>query len=292
MKQPDTRRAASGTASASSQPPAELRFRRRLGARSTLRELWAARDIVVSLAQRDFLVRYKQATLGVLWAAFTPLTLMLVFTVIFNRVARVPTDGAPYALFAYLGLVPWTHFSTSLHQASLSLEANRHLLNRVSFPREVFPLASVAVAAVDMLIAAALLGVLFPLYGFIPGAGSLWVPFLLVVQLAFTLGVALVASVAVVHSRDLRHAIPVLLQIGVFATPVAYGIEAIPASFRLVYAGLNPLAAVIDAYRRTVLSNDAPQWDLLVAATVGASAFLIGGYALFKRLETGLADIA
>jgi ABC-type polysaccharide/polyol phosphate export permease len=267
-------------------------FRRRLEPRRALAELWTSREIVVSLAQRDFLVRYKQALLGVLWAVFTPVALMLVLTLVFERVAAVDTSGAPYALFVYLGLLPWTFFSTSLNQGSLSLETNRSLLNRVSFPREVFPLVSVGVAGVDMAVAATVLAVLFPLYGFAPALTSLWVPLLLVIQVAFTVGVALLASAVVVHARDVRHAVPILLQIGLFATPVAYGIEAVPDSVRLGYAVLNPLGPVIDGYRRTVLLGSTPQWDLVGAAALGAAAVLAASYALFKRHEPGLADNA
>ncbi|HEX2274183.1 MAG TPA: ABC transporter permease [Acidimicrobiales bacterium] len=276
----------------SSEPPAELLFRRRIGPRRALRELWAVREVVVSLAQRDFLVRYKQTFLGVLWAVFAPLTLVLVFSLVFERVADVSTGGAPYALFAYLGLLPWTFLSTSLSQGGLSLEANRHLLNRVAFPREVFPLATVAAAAVDLLIASSVLAVLFVAYGVAPRPTSFWAPLLFAVQLAFVLGVALVASVGVVYARDLRHLIPIVLQIGLFATPVAYGMEAIPSGWRLAYSVVNPMAAVIDGLRRTVLWGSPPRWDLLAAASLGAAAVLVGGYVLFKRLETGLADIA
>ena len=276
----------------SSEPPAELLFRRRIGPRRALRELWAVREVVVSLAHRDFLVRYKQTFLGVLWAVFTPLALVLVFSLVFERVADVSTGGAPYALFAYLGLLPWTFLSTSLSQGGLSLEANRHLLNRVAFPREVFPLATVAVAVVDLVIASSVLAVLFVAYGVAPRPTSLWAPLLFAVQLAFVLGVALVASVGVVYARDLRHLNPIVLQIGLFATPVAYGMEGIPSGWRLAYSVVNPMAAVIDGLRRTVLWGSPPRWDLLAAASLGAAAVLVGGYVLFKRLETGLADIA
>jgi ABC-type polysaccharide/polyol phosphate export permease len=275
-----------------SEPPAELLYRRRIRPGRALRDLWAVREVVVSLARRDFLVRYKQTFLGVLWAVFTPLALVVVFTLLFDRVARVSTGGAPYALFAYLGLLPWTFLSTSLSQGGLSLEANRHLLNRVAFPREVFPVATVAVAALDLLIASSVLAVLFVAYGVAPRATSVWVPLLLAVHLAFVLGLALIASVGVVYARDLRHLIPIVLQIGLFATPVAYGMEAVPAGWCVAYSVVNPMAPVIDGLRRTVLWGSPPEGDLLLAAALGAAAVLGGGYALFKRLETGLADIA
>lgn len=275
-----------------SEPPAELLYRRRLGPRRAVEELWAVRELVVSLAQRDFLVRYKQTFLGVLWAVLTPLVLMTVFALLFERVVHVSTRGAPYALFAYLGLLPWTLFSASLSQGGLSLEVNRHLLTRVAFPREVFPVAAVVVAAVDMLIASTVIAVLFLAYGVAPKPTSFWVPLLLVVQLAFVLGVALVASVGVVFARDLRHLIPIILQIGLFASPVAYGMESIPPGLRLPYSVLNPMAPVIDGLRRTVLWGVPPQWHLLGAGALGAFAALVGGYAILKRLETGLADFA
>lgn len=273
-------------------PPPEILFRRRINLRRSARRCWAAREVILTVAQRDFIARYKQASLGVLWAVFTPLALMLVFALVFTRVAHVETGGAPYILFAYLGLLPWTFFSTAVSQGSMSLVANSQLLNRTAFPREVFPLASVAVALVDMAIASLALGVLFAASGFAPASTSFWVPLLLVVQVAQGAAFALALSAIVVYLRDLRHAIPVLLQLGLFAAPVAYGVDVIPGSLRLIYCALIPIAPVIDGYRRTVLLGEAPAWDLLGVGALSTLLMLVGSYRLFKRLEGGMADVA
>jgi ABC-type polysaccharide/polyol phosphate export permease len=273
-------------------PPSEIRFRRRVRLLAAIHDVWRARELVRTLAERELRARYKQAILGLAWALITPLALMLVFTLFFNRVARVETGGVPYPLFSYLGLLPWTFFSTSVSQGGQSLIQNIPLLNKVSFPREVFPMASVTVAGLDSAVALVPLAGLFAFFQFAPRLAGAWVPLLLVVQVAFTLGVTLVVSAVVVYLRDLRHALPVLLQIGLFATPVAYGLDFIPGPVRGVYVALNPLAAVIDGYRRTVLLGLGPDWSLLLPAAVSAFTVLVLGYLLFKRMEAGFADVA
>jgi ABC-type polysaccharide/polyol phosphate export permease len=276
--------------SRATEPPADILFRLKVRVVPAIREVWQRRELVRTLAERDLRVRYKQAVLGVAWSILTPLALMIVFTVFFQRVAKVDTGGAPYALFTYLGLLPWTFFSTSVSQGGQSLVVNNQLVNKVYCPREVFPLASMAVAAVDTALATLVLGLLFVVTGFMPKPTTVWVPVLLAVQVAFTFGVTLVLSAVLVFLRDLRHVLPIILQLGLFATPVAYGIEAVPDRYRLLYAALNPLGPVIDGYRRTVLFGQAPLWGETAVAAVSASLIFAGGYLLFKRLEGTLAD--
>jgi ABC-2 type transport system permease protein/lipopolysaccharide transport system permease protein len=217
---------------------------------------------------------------------------MVVFTVFFQRVAKVDTGGAPYALFTYLGLLPWTFFSTSVSQGGQSLVVNNQLVNKVYCPREVFPLASMAVAAVDTALATLVLGLLFAVTEFMPKPTTLWVPVLLAVQVAFTFGVTLVLSAVLVFLRDLRHVLPIILQLGLFATPVAYGMDVVTKSLQVPYSILNPLAPVIDGYRRTILLGLAPDWHLLGPAAVAAALWMAVGYVVFKRLEPGFADYA
>lgn len=273
-------------------PPPELRFKRRVRFGPALAELWAARELVMTLAERDLRARYKQAVLGFAWAILTPVTLMVVFSLFFQRVAKIDTRGVPYPLFSYVGLIPWTFFSSAVSQGGLSLVANKALLNKVYCPREVFPLAGVAIAAVDMVSASAALAVLFAVYTFLPHGEAVWFPLLFLVQIAVTAGVVLFISGLLVYLRDLRHALPIMLQLGLFATPVAYGIQEIPESARLAYAALNPLAPVIDGYRRTLLYGQAPDWELLGVAMASATVLLTSGYWLFKRLEVNIADVA
>jgi ABC-2 type transport system permease protein/lipopolysaccharide transport system permease protein len=273
-------------------PPPDLRYRRALNPIAAMRELWRARELVRTLAERELRARYKQAVLGVAWAVVTPLALMLVFTLFFARVVRVETEGTSYPLFAYLGLLPWTFFSTSINQGGQSLINNIPLLNKVYCPREVFPLSSVAVAAFDTAVALLPLTLLFVITGTTPRVTSVWVPVLLSMQVAFALGVSLLFSSVIVYLRDLRHALPILLQIGLFATPVAYGINVIPLRFQQVYSFLNPLAPVIDGYRRTILQGLPPDWHLVIPGAISSFGVLILGYVLFKRLEAGIADVA
>jgi ABC-type polysaccharide/polyol phosphate export permease len=273
-------------------PAPHLRFRRPFRPVAAVRQLFHARELIRTLAERELRVRYKQAILGLAWALITPLALTLVFSVFIRRVATIDTGPAPYELFAYLGLLPWTFFSTSVSVGGLSLVQNIPLLNRVYCPREVFPLASVLVAGFDMLVALVPLAALFLIYGFFPQPTSYWVPVLLVLQVVFSLAAALMISAIVVYLRDLRHALPIILQLGLFATPVAYGLDAVPASLKTVYVMINPLGAVINGYRRTVLFGLPPDWGLILPAAASALVMLTTSYYLFKRMETGFADVA
>lgn len=273
-------------------PPPELRFRRRVGLRPALRDLWRARELIRSLTERQLRARYKQAALGLAWAVITPLVYMVVFTLFFSRVADVDTRGAPYALFSYIALLPWTFFSTAVSQGAISLVSNMSLLNKVSCPREVFPLSSVAGSGVDTAIATLVLGVLFVATGYAPRATSYWVPVLVLIGIVFTTAVALVMAVLTVYLRDLRHVLPILLQVGLFATPVAYGIEVVPADLRGLYSALNPIAPVIDGLRRSVLEGVAPRAGLVLVGGLSAVVQLVVAYRVFKRLETGIADVA
>jgi ABC-type polysaccharide/polyol phosphate export permease len=278
--------------SRATEPPADILFRLKVRLVPAIREVWQRRELVRTLAERDLRVRYKQAVLGVAWSILTPLALMIVFTVFFQRVAKVDTGGAPYALFTYLGLLPWTFFSTSVSQGGQSLVVNNQLVNKVYCPREVFPLASMAVAAVDTALATLVLGLLFVVTGFMPKLTTVWVPVLLAVQVAFTFGVTLVLSAVLVFLRDLRHVLPIILQLGLFATPVAYGMDVIPSNLQVPYSMVNPLAPVIDSYRRTVLLGLPPDWHLVLPGAAAALVLLAVGYVSFKRLEPGFADYA
>lgn len=273
-------------------PPADLLFRRRIRPAAVLRELWQARELARTLAERELRARYKQTFLGFAWAVITPVMLMIVFTAFFNRVADIDTGGAPYVLFSYLGLLPWTFFSSSVASASQSLVSNMSLLNKVYCPREVFPLGSMLVAALDTVIATGVLGVLFVATQYSPRATSVYVPVLLAVQLCFTMGMSLLAAIATVYIRDLRQSLPMLLQLGLLATPIAYGLDAIPRGFQPFYAVINPLVPVIDGYRSTILLGQPPRWGLLGLGAVSSVVILAASYVLFKRLETGIADVA
>lgn len=244
------------------------------------------------MAERQLRARYKQTFLGFTWAVIPPLLYMVVLTVFVQRVVNIPTGGVPYPLFSYVAIVPWTFFASSVVGASTSILGSMDLINRLYCPREAFPVAHILTAAVDGAVSLIALGVLFVAYPFPPKATSVWIPVLFSVQVAFTLAVCLIVSALVVYLRDLRHALPVIIQLGFFATPIAYGMDQIPPSMRLIYSVLDPLAPVIDGYRRTVLYGQPPAWGLLLAGAVSSFALLAVGFVIFKRLETGLADIA
>ncbi|GAA1180427.1 ABC-2 type transport system permease protein/lipopolysaccharide transport system permease protein [Kitasatospora gansuensis] len=273
-------------------PPAELIFKRRLRPAQVARELLGARELVRALAERDLRARYKQAVLGFAWAVLTPLALCAIFTLVFQRAVKIDTGGVAYPLFAYVGLIVWQFFSNTMNQGALSLANNLSLLNKVYCPREVFPLATMLVASVDMLIGIGVLGLLFLAFWTPPAITFFWVFPLLLIQLAFTYGVALVLSVAVVYLRDVRHLLPIITQMGVFATPVAYPLSQIPQGLQEIYVGFNPLGAVIEGYRRALLYGQAPDLALTGIAAASSVVFLVGGYLVFKKLETGIADVA
>jgi ABC-2 type transport system permease protein/lipopolysaccharide transport system permease protein len=257
-----------------------------------LRELWHSRDLVVVLTERELRARYKQTRVGFAWALVTPFMMMVVFTLFFKRVANVETQGVPYPLFSYLGLLPWTFFSGAFSKGAVSIVQNLTLLNKVYCPREVFPLSSVTVAGFDTAIAVSILGILFVVYRFMPQPQSVWVPVLMAVQLAFTVGVTLFVSAVVVYLRDVRQVLPMILQFGLFATPVGYGLDVIPTSWWPLYSFLNPLAPVIDGFRRTVLLGEPPRLGLLAIGAASSTIALVFGYLSFKRMETGFADVA
>ncbi len=277
-----------------SEPRPETWFRRRVNFSTAIRELWDFRELTFTLAERDLRVRYKQAALGIAWAVISPLVMMFAFTFLFNRFAKIDTGGVPYALFSYLGLLPWTFFSNAVSQGGLSLVSNVPLLNKLYCPREVFPIAAMVDAAADALIATLLLVPLFPLLGFAPKAEIYYLPLLLFVLVAFTLGVTLAVAAILVYMRDLRLALPLLIQVGLFVTPVVYSTNSISHSkvFLIASSAINPLVPVIDGMRSTVLNGVPPNWTSLGVGAASSMIYLLGGFMLFKRMETGMADIA
>jgi ABC-type polysaccharide/polyol phosphate export permease len=285
-------RPVASTVAVADAPPPELRFKRKVSIRRAIADAWNAREITRSLAERQIRSRYKQAVLGFAWSVVTPLVLMVAFSVVFDRVANIDTHGAPYALFSYLGLVVWTFFSNAMNNAQASIVGNITLINKVPCPREVFPLSAVVQASFDAALSLIALVGLFAVKTFMPTPTSYWVPLILLVLFAFVIGVAILVSVLVVYIRDLRTALPLILQFGLFATPVAFGFDVIPAAARGIYSFINPLGPCIDALRRTVLYGQAPQLEYLGLAALGATFYLCGGYWLFKRMEAGIADIA
>lgn len=255
-----------------------------------LSELWRYRELIYFLAWRDVKVRYKQTVLGVVWALLQPVVAMLIFTIFLGQLAKIPSDGVPYALFAYTGLLPWTYFATATTGASSSLVANANLISKVYFPRLVIPMASVVAGLVDLAVGGLLLVVLLPAFGVPPSARLLLVPLFVALAFITALAVAMWLSALDVQYRDVRYAIPVLVQLWLFATPVVYPASLVPESYRMLL-GLNPMAGVIEGFRWSILGRgDAPSGLLLVSVIVVAATF-VSGLIYFRRMERGFADV-
>jgi ABC-2 type transport system permease protein/lipopolysaccharide transport system permease protein len=222
----------------------------------------------------------------------TPVALTLTFTYILTRVVKVPTAGVPYAMFFYVGLLAWSFFANAVVGGAGSLLDNMGLLKRAYLPREVFPLATVALAVVDFATAATVLLVMLPLFHFTPKLTTFWVPIYFVIQISFTTGIVLFTSAAIVYLRDLRHIVNLAIQVGLFATPVVYGLAQVPERFRRLDVALNPMAEVIDGYRRSILYGQGPDWTYFLISLATSVTVLVAGYWAFKRMEVGVADLS
>jgi lipopolysaccharide transport system permease protein len=254
-----------------------------------LRELWAHRELLLFLTWRDVRVRYKQTALGAAWALLQPLLTMLVFSVFFGALARVPSDGLPYPVFAYCGLLPWQLFAFALTASAQSLTANERLVTKVYFPRLVLPLSAVLAGLVDFVIAFALLLPLMAWYGVRPGAALVALPLFVLLALATAVAVGLGLGALNVRFRDVRYALPFLTQFWLFATPIAYPASLVPERFRLLL-GLNPMAGVVEGFRWALLGAPAPGPLVLVSAAVVLLG-LVFGLLYFLRVERSFADV-
>lgn len=260
------------------------------GLRAALVTLWAYRDLVHTLTSHRVKVRYKQSVLGVAWAILQPLSLMAIYTVVFSIFARIPSDGIPYAVFAYTALLPWTFFSTALTNATAGLTSHTQLVTKVYFPREILPLSYVLAALFDFAIASTVLAGLLAWYDVALSPAVLWVVPLLAVLVIFVTGLALMLSALQVVFRDVGVAMPLLLQLWMFASPVIYPVSAVPERLRGLYM-LNPMAGLIDGFRRAVLEGAAPDGRSLGTALGVSLLLLAAGYAFFKHRESTLADV-
>jgi ABC-type polysaccharide/polyol phosphate export permease len=255
-----------------------------------LRELVQYSYLILSFARRDIRARYKQTALGAAWAVLQPLSLMIVFTLVFDKVARIPTDGTPYPLFSFSTLIFWSFFSSSMAQGTMAMTANSNLVRKIYFPRETLLLAVMLSASLDLAIACVMLGVLLVFYGTAITWTVLWVPALLALQVLFTLALVCFTSAVHVYFRDIGHALTLGLQLWMFATPVAYPLSVVPESVRSLYL-LNPMAPIIDGYRRAILYGLPPDVPRLGTVLVFVVVLLSLTYAGFKRAERTFADV-
>jgi ABC-type polysaccharide/polyol phosphate export permease len=275
-----------------SEPSEGEMYRHQARVASSLRNLWGSRDIVYTLAERDIRAQYKQATLGFLWAVIFPLAMLGIFTIIFSKNSSNGIPGIPYPILAYIGILCWTFFSGALGTGGVSLLTNNALMSKTQFPRECFPLETVLVTAVNSVLAWIPLVLLFAFYRFVPKPTTVWVPLFIVIELAFTVGLTVMVSALIIQMRDLAQVLPIIIMLGLFATPVIWQFDRVPKNWQIVYGFFSPLGPVIDDTRRAMLLGQNPVPGPLLAAIAGATLYLVLGYRIFKRYEVNFADIA
>lgn len=255
-----------------------------------LEDLWHYRELLYFLTWRDIKIRYKQTALGVAWVVLQPLITMLIFSVIFGRLAKLPSDGVPYPVFSYAALLPWGLFSGALQRAGTSLVSNANLITKVYFPRLVIPVSAVAAGLVDFVISFAVLLGLMLCYKIMPTWMIFTIPLFVLLAILTTLAVSLWLSALNVQYRDVQYMIPFLIQAWMYASPVAYSVGLIPSGpWRIIY-GLNPLAGVIQGFRWALLGGNPPD-ELMVLSVAIVILLLVSGLYYFRRMERTFADV-
>jgi len=255
-----------------------------------LRDLWGYRELLYFLTWRDIKVRYKQTVLGAAWAIIQPFFTMVVFSLFFGQLAKVPSDGIPYPIFSYAALVPWTFFANGLNQSSNSLVGSANLITKVYFPRLVVPLSAVISGVVDFVLAFAVLLGMMAFYGLWPTSAVIWLPLLLLLALVTALGVGLWLSAMNVQFRDVRYAVPFLIQFWMFATPIAYPSSLLAQPWRTIYA-LNPMVGVVEGFRWALLGIQTSPGPVIIVSALAALATLVSGAFYFRRMEKTFADV-
>ena len=254
------------------------------------REIWNYRELLYFLTKRDIKVRYKQTVLGGLWAIIQPAFTMLVFTLFFGRLAKIPSDGLPYPIFVYAGLLPWTYFANAVSASGNSLVGSANLITKVYFPRIVVPGSAAFGGLLDFFIALFVLAALMIWYQFLPGPAILLFPFLVALTFLCAVGVGLWLSALNVQYRDIRYAIPFLIQVWMFVSPVIYPVSLVQGKYQWLLA-LNPMGGVIHAYRACLLGHQPIDWGLLGLSTLIILAVFLGGLYYFRRMEKIFADV-
>ncbi len=253
------------------------------------RELWDYRELLRFLVVRDIKVRYKQTVLGGLWAILQPFMSMIVFTIFFGHLAKIPSDQLPYPIFVYTALLPWQFFSSGIGSSGNSLVANSHLISKVYFPRMIIPAASLGAGCLDFLIAFLLLVLMMVYYGICPGSGILMFPFLMILVALAALGTGMILAALNVAYRDFRYVIPFLIQFWLFATPVIYPASIVPNQWRWLI-NLNPMAGLITGIRSSLLNQPMSWADMAISGAVSVVLFVIG-IVYFRKMERRFADI-
>ncbi len=255
-----------------------------------LKEIWSYRELLYFLVWRDIKVRYKQTALGASWAILQPVSTMLVFSLFFGKLAKMPSEGVPYPIFSYTALVPWSFFALGLGQSSNSLVSSAQLIKKVYFPRLIIPIATIFAGIVDFLLSFSVLLVLMVYFGIFPTMNVLWLPLFVLLALVTSLGVGLWLSALNVEFRDVRFVVPFLTQFWMFATPIVYPSSLLPEPWRTVY-GLNPMVGVVEGFRWALLGTANRPGPMIVVSSIAALALLVSGAFYFRRMEKTFADI-
>lgn len=255
-----------------------------------LSEIWEYRELLYFLIWRDIRVRYKQTVLGAGWAIIQPFFTMVVFSLFFGKLAKMPSDGIPYPIFAYAALVPWTFFANGLGKASNSLVSNSGLIKKVYFPRLSIPIASVLSGVIDFVLAFVVLIGMMLYYGTVPTVNVFWLPCLLLLALVASLGVSLWLSAMNVEYRDVQHIIPFLTQFWLFATPIAYPSSLLPGFWRTLY-GINPMVGVVEGFRWALLGTNTAPGPMIIVSSLVSLLILVSGALYFRRMEKTFADV-
>jgi lipopolysaccharide transport system permease protein len=255
-----------------------------------LHELWEYRELLYFLTWRDIKVRYKQTVLGGAWAIIQPFCTMVVFSLFFGKLAKIPSDGIPFPLFSYAALVPWTFFANGLTKGSNSLVGSANLIRKVYFPRLAVPIASVLSGVVDFVLAFIVLVGMLLYYGIIPTVNALWLPLFLLLALVTSLGVALWLAAMNVRFRDVHYVVPFLAQIWLFLTPIAYPSSLLSEPWRTVY-GINPMVGVVEGFRWALLGTATAPGPIIAVSALVALVLLLSGALHFRRMEKTFADV-
>ena len=255
-----------------------------------LAAVWEYRELLYFLVWRNVKVRYKQTAVGATWVVLQPLLTMVIFTVVFSYLAKIPSDGLPYPIFAYTALLPWTYFSQALGRGGGGLVSNANLISKVYFPRLIIPLASVVTPLVDFGLSFIILLAMMVWYGIAPTWGVLALPFFLLLALMTALAVSLFLSALNVKYRDVGYVIPFVIQFWMYASPVIYPVSMIPERFRLLYS-LNPMVGVIEGFRWALLGHTSPDFGVMAVSGIAVIALLFAGIVYFRHMERTFADV-
>ena len=255
-----------------------------------VREIWKARELLATLALRDVKLRYRQTALGIIWVVLQPTLAAAIFAFVFGQIARLPSEGVPYFVFSYTSIIAWNVFSNTLMRTSGCIVQNSHLILKISFPRLILPLSTVFSIVIDFGVALLVLTVLLIVNGLGPGAGLLLLPVWLSLLILLAIGIGMIASALMVIYRDVQYVVPVLIQLWLYASPVAYAVSVVPARFRPLYF-LNPLTGLLEAFRWSLLGRGALRWEYVLYSAFFTFIVFLGGAFIFKRMERRFADV-